>query len=161
MFLLYLRPRSISAVTACLLRSCLYLRPRSLPRSRASHEVRWPKPSRAGCGGMGRASDHWMASQIPPIMGGILCVLYETAIPSRSDCCGCCIKRRSPHGIKKRGVLVWYDGFSKGYVVGSVNRWALRPSIPRHHHPYDGTLTQQTSHARAGRGPRHARASHP
>ena len=49
---------------------CLYLRPRSVPRSRALHEVLCPRPSRAGCRGVGRASDRWMARSPSPHYGG-------------------------------------------------------------------------------------------
>ena len=60
--------------TVCLLRSCLHLcRSRMIiPRSRALHEVRCPRRSRAGCWGVGRASDRWMASLFPPPMKGVI-----------------------------------------------------------------------------------------
>ena len=60
-------------------------------RSRALHEVRCPRPSRAGCRGVGRASDRWMARSPSPHYGGYTTHAVESAEPpSRSDCCCCC-----------------------------------------------------------------------
>ena len=62
---------------------CLFVYPtEKYPPWSVLHGVRCPRRSRAGCRGEGLASDHWMASLcFPPIMGGILRVLYKTALP--------------------------------------------------------------------------------
>ena len=57
-------------------------------RSRALHEVRCPRPSRAGCRGVGRTSDRWLARPPSPHYGGYTTRAVRSAeSPSRSDCC--------------------------------------------------------------------------